>query len=176
MGVSDLLNPWYPLGRGLNGPNSRSGHRTTNSWSSREKNITFFINWEIVVKLGSWIPYDTFCFKYFTLVQYDVGYAECYGEGTEVPLNWQKSLSMQVFGNTLHLFGRLITASVDILRPHKEVLRLVRMVAVQTVSRLPTLVFACSHHFWYTSTNPTGVRQMPGCNSQRRGTAHTLPN
>jgi len=107
----------------------------------------FFINWKIAVKLGSWIPYDTFCIKYFTSVQYHLGYTECYGEGTEVPLNWRRSLSMPAFGNTLHLFGRLSTASVDILRPHKEVLRMVRMVAVQAVSPLPTLVFACSLHF-----------------------------
>jgi len=56
------------------------------------------------------------------------------------------------FGNTLCLFGRLSTASVDILRQHQDVLRMVGMEAVETVSPLPTLVFPYSLHFWYTSS------------------------
>jgi hypothetical protein len=64
---------------------------------------------------------------------------------------------MPAFGSIFHLFGRLSTASVDILIPHQEVLRTFGMEAVEAVSPLPTLLFPCSLHFSYTSTSPIGV-------------------
>ena len=55
-------------------------------------------------------------------------------------LNWRGSLSMPAWGHSVDLFGRLSAASVDIVKPLQEVLRMVGMVAVEDVSPLPTLV------------------------------------
>jgi hypothetical protein len=107
--------------------------------------------------LGSWIPKKRSASS--ILLRYWISCRSCRmnGEETEVPLNRRGSLSMPAFGNTLHLFGSRSTASVDILILHQEVLRMVGREAVEAVSPLPTHVFPCSLHFWYTSNSQTRV-------------------